>query len=333
MPDVDAAAFEFLLTPPGQRLLAEAMSYDGSDPLALSVRLRRAEGAYEPEQVAAAITQAVLRRAAAGKFGEDARRMYFTQAGLEQATNPLVAAHRAGRAGGDGAGNLLDIGCGIGSDLAAFARAGFRVTGLDRDRVTALVAAANLETLGLPGTVRQDEADGSDWRAYDVVFADPSRRRGSTRILDPKAFSPGWDFVQTLLSTGAADANPSVVIKLAPGIDHALIPPAAEAEWVSLDGGAEGGRALVTLAPGRRAGSCCEACVGASARDPVDVRRPHRLPHGPGWSDRAGCRRRRRRVRLRAGPRGHPRAPGSGCRLQRAGMAARPTHRLCVVRP
>ena len=29
---------------------------------------------------------------------------------------------------------------------------------------------------------------------------------------------------------------PHTVLKVAPGIDHALLPPGAEAEWVSVDG-------------------------------------------------------------------------------------------------
>jgi THUMP domain-like len=80
-------------------------------------------------------------------------------------------------------------------------------------------------------------AETVDPRRYDVAFADPARRRGSTRLFDPRAFSPPWDFVLGLL---AADEGGSAcrraVVKLAPGLDHAMVPPHAEAEWVSLDG-------------------------------------------------------------------------------------------------
>ncbi|HEX8628626.1 MAG TPA: SAM-dependent methyltransferase, partial [Catenuloplanes sp.] len=41
---------------------------------------------------------------------------------------------------------------------------------------------------------------------------------------------PPWDFVAAL-----ATRVPRTVLKLAPGIDHALLPPGAEGEWVSVD--------------------------------------------------------------------------------------------------
>jgi hypothetical protein len=50
-------------------------------------------------------------------------------------------------------------------------------------------------------------------------------------VFDPRAYSPPWDFV-TALPTRV----PNTVLKLAPGIDHALLPPGAEGEWVSVDG-------------------------------------------------------------------------------------------------
>jgi hypothetical protein len=65
----------------------------------------------------------------------------------------------------------------------------------------------------------------------DAAFCDPARRRGHSRIFDPAAFSPSWDFVSRLVAT-----VPRTVLKLAPGIDHVLIPAGAEAEWVSVDG-------------------------------------------------------------------------------------------------
>jgi hypothetical protein len=50
-------------------------------------------------------------------------------------------------------------------------------------------------------------------------------------VFNPAAYSPPWSFV-----AGLPDRVPATVLKLAPGIDHALLPPSAEAEWVSVDG-------------------------------------------------------------------------------------------------
>jgi hypothetical protein len=66
----------------------------------------------------------------------------------------------------------------------------------------------------------------------DAVFCDPARRTSDgRRVFDPRACSPPWDFV-----VGLAGRVPMTVLKLAPGIDHALLPPGAEGEWVSVDG-------------------------------------------------------------------------------------------------
>ena len=203
MPGVDVVGFAFLLTPAGQRLLSVAMSsYDASRPISATKRFRELDDGYSPEQVAAALTQASLRHAATAKFGAQAARMYFTLTGLEQATHPVVASHRAARAWAQGAGSVLDLGCGIGSDLVAFARAGFTVTAVDSDEVTAQVAAANLEALGLPGQVTAEEAQQVDRGPFDLVFLDPARRRGAARVFDPRAFSPPWDFVRRVARPG-----------------------------------------------------------------------------------------------------------------------------------
>jgi hypothetical protein len=65
----------------------------------------------------------------------------------------------------------------------------------------------------------------------DGVFCDPARRQGGSRVFDPRAYSPPWDFVAAL-----AERVPRTALKLAPGVDHRLIPHGAEAEWVSVDG-------------------------------------------------------------------------------------------------
>jgi SAM-dependent methyltransferase len=236
---MDVTGFRLLLAPGGQRLLSTAMRWYGDeDALRLNQRLRALDGGYPGDTVAAALTQVSLRRAASAKFGADAERMYFTPAGLQQATHPLVASYRAARAGSGPGKAVVDLGCGIGSDLAAFARAGGRVSGVERDLVTVAVATANLDALGLSGSVTHARAEDVDLRPYDIVFADPARRKGTTRLFDPRAFSPNFSFVLSLLSEGdhGAGRPRQVVVKLAPGLDHALVPGHVEAEWVSLDG-------------------------------------------------------------------------------------------------
>ncbi|MER6592784.1 SAM-dependent methyltransferase, partial [Micromonospora purpureochromogenes] len=114
-------------------------------------------------------------------------------------------------------------------------RAGIRVYGVEADPVTAAMAAANAEAAGLAEefTVECGDATAFDVTRVDGVFCDPARRRAGTgrRIFDPNAYSPPWDFVIRL-----AERVPYTVVKVAPGIDHALIPAGAEAEWVSVDG-------------------------------------------------------------------------------------------------
>ncbi|MFD0787848.1 SAM-dependent methyltransferase, partial [Micromonospora azadirachtae] len=82
-------------------------------------------------------------------------------------------------------------------------------------------------------TVECGDATVFDVSRVDAVFCDPARRAGGTgrRIFDPNAYSPPWDFVTRL-----AERTPRTVVKVAPGIDHGLIPAGAEAEWVSVDG-------------------------------------------------------------------------------------------------
>src|SRR5690606_30318845 len=199
------------------------------DPLAAATALR-ARG-VPPDLAAAALTQARLRARAAAKFGADAARMFFTDSGLEQATRAVVARRRAQRLAGAGVRELVDLCCGIGADTIAAARAGIRVRAVEADPATAAVAAANVSALGLAGrvTVAHGRAEDVDLSAVEAAFCDPSRRRDGSgrRVLDPDAFSPPWSFVSRLVRT-----VPRTVLKLAPGIDHALIPDGAEAEWV-----------------------------------------------------------------------------------------------------
>nr|WP_221634569.1 class I SAM-dependent methyltransferase [Nocardioides luti] len=211
-----------MLTDDGQELLARADEAP-DDPLRAQTELRRRA---EPGRVATALTQVQLRRRAVAKFGDLAARMYFTPDGLEQATRLPVARHRAARTAASSAATVVDLGCGVGGDLVAFAEAGLTIAGVDLDPVRVAVAEANLAALGLEGAVIVADATALDTSPFDVAFADPARRSGRGRTFDVDDWTPPWPFVEGLLRRDAC-------VKVAPGIPHGLVPEGVEAEWVS----------------------------------------------------------------------------------------------------
>lgn len=225
---MDLDDFRWLLTDDGQALLGRAAERvaSGDSELHVQTELRRTA---EPGPVAAALTQVELRAKAVAKFGDLAARMYFTPDGLEQATRLPVATHRAGRMQAYGARTLIDLGCGIGGDLVAAARAGLICAGIDLDPVRVAIAQANLDALGLPGATQVADATEVDHTGFDLAFVDPARRGGAGRTFDPADWVPSWTFVESLFRRDAC-------VKAAPGIPHALVPEGVEAEWVS-DGG------------------------------------------------------------------------------------------------
>ncbi|NUS71939.1 MAG: class I SAM-dependent methyltransferase [Corynebacteriales bacterium] len=210
-------------------LLAQIAAENTTDPLSLATKLR-ANG-HTPELVAQAMTQHRLRQRAIPKFGSEANRMFFTENGVEQATRKVVADRRATRFSSAGVRSVIDLGCGVGADLIAFARASLTAVGVERDADTAEIAAANLAALEIPhAQIRQSDATDIDMNEFDSVFCDPARRGGGRRLFDPDDFSPPWSFVTQLLKRQYA------AVKLGPGLDHALIPDNVEAEWVSCEG-------------------------------------------------------------------------------------------------
>jgi SAM-dependent methyltransferase len=220
---VDLDDFRWLLTEDGQRLLGEASGLVDEDPLVAGSRLRRAAPAG---RVAVAMAQASLRRKAAAKYGDQAARMYFTPDGLEQATRRRVAEHRAARLAAAGTASVVDLGCGIGGDLVAFAAAGILAVGVDLDPVRVAVAQANLAALGLPGAVGEGDATTVDLSSFAAAFADPARRTGRGRTFRVEDWTPPWPFIESLLARDAC-------VKAAPGIPHDLLSADVEAEWVS----------------------------------------------------------------------------------------------------
>jgi hypothetical protein len=221
---VDLDTFRWLLTDDGQALLAAATDEKGT-PLRVQKSLRERAA---PDQVAAALGQVELRRHAAGKLGDEAARMYFTRDGLEQATRATVARHRAARVALVGP-SVVDLTCGIGGDLVAFARAGLTAAGIDLDPLRVEMARANLAALGLGGAVEVGDATTLDVSPFGTAYADPGRRGARGRTFRADDWTPPWTFVEALLTRRAC-------VKVAPGIPHSLVPERVEAEWVSDSG-------------------------------------------------------------------------------------------------
>ncbi|GHH78651.1 methyltransferase [Streptomyces sulfonofaciens] len=282
-----ASSLAALRTAEGRALLDEVGDVRPGQELAAATRLRRT---HPPDLVSAALTQARLRQRAEAKFGaEDARRMFFTADGVEQATRRSVGAHRAERFRALGVRSVADLCCGIGGDAIALARAGINVLAVDRSPLTCAVVRANAEALGLADRIEVVEADVAevDTAHYDAVFADPARRGGRGRIFRPEDYSPPLSW-----AVETARRAPCAALKAAPGIPYEAIPEGVETEWIS-DGG-EVKEAVLWFGtgapPGRRA-TLLPAPPGAppvslsapsSAPPPqVDVRRPGRFLYEP----------------------------------------------------
>lgn len=235
-----------VLSPEGLRLLDALPTYGTKNDLLRTVAELRAAG-HSPELVAAVLTQSKLRTKGAAKFGPFASRMLFTEAGLEQATRLSVAALHAGRFQQAGIRHVTDLGCGIGADSLAIAALDIEVTAVERDEVTAAIAAYNLAPWSTATVVNADA------QAHDIVdggvFLDPARRTSghsnTSRLVDPADWSPPLDFAFGLAASRAVgvaegvalarSGSDAVGVKLGPGVDRDLIPAEAEAQWVSVD--------------------------------------------------------------------------------------------------
>lgn len=221
-----------LLTSEGWELLASLGPYREAEAFQQNAALRKA--GHSPALVSAVLTQSRLRTKAEGKFGEFARQMIFTPAGLEQSTRLPVAARHAERYLKAGIKHVADLGCGLGADSMALASLDIRVTAVEQDETTAACATMNLIPFPNASVVHAD-ATTLSLEGIDGVWLDPARRTTSTsgtrRIWDPEDFSPPLSFVESLTKSGR-----SVGVKMGPGIPHDSVPAGCEAQWVSVGG-------------------------------------------------------------------------------------------------
>jgi SAM-dependent methyltransferase len=210
----------WLKTPAAQAVCAAMMEDEPADTPAAIERWRER---LEPEQVAAAWNQVLLRRAGRAKFSR-ADGMLFDRVGLEQASDEVVAAHKAGRF--SDCGRVADLCCGIGGDtLALAARA--EVTAVDWSRSRVLMAEHNAAVYGgrIVGKVGDVLIQRPD---ADAIHIDPDRRPKGARRHDPVLASPDLEEIQRLV-----EHYHHAAIKLSPGADLSLLPFDAEIELIS----------------------------------------------------------------------------------------------------
>lgn len=223
---MELETFRELLTPHGQRALAQALSLQPTEAtyLACAAALRKHR---TPELASAALETALLRLKARDKFAH-ADRMYFTREALEQSTSDVVARHRAARFAGFG--HVADLCCGIGGDALALASAGLAVDAVDTDALRVAMAEANAAALGLSvrGVVGDALTVPLDAKA---AFADPNRRAAGRRHLDPEDYTPSLGTLRARFAPGFP-----LAVKVAPGVAKSDLPADAEAEFVSLRG-------------------------------------------------------------------------------------------------
>ena len=233
----------WIASPQAQGALAYSATSGSTDVLRLGAELQRQFG-LTAEQRAEALTQTDLRARAARRWGIPVNDLLFTRDGLEQASRPSVATWRAHRLAAFGVHSIADLGCGLGFEARAMANAGLRVTAVELDAQTAELARHNLTGHSaevITGDITDPAVLEPVLADVDAMFLDPARRDPKAprsidglsghRVADPADWSPSWPWISAL-----AERQPRTVVKVAPGIDHALIPEGSSAVWTAVDG-------------------------------------------------------------------------------------------------
>lgn len=164
---------------------------------------------------------------ARAKLGPWSESWLFTRRSLEQASSWRIAKYKASRLPAQS--RVIDLCCGLGVDLAAFAAVGWAM-GIERDPELCLIAAANASCVA-PQRVATICADARrcSQSANRWIHADPDRRHMGKRATAGERLEPGLGCLWQIQSQAAG-----AVIKLAPAT---VVDPEyakqAELEWIS----------------------------------------------------------------------------------------------------
>lgn len=196
--------WKWLLEDAAQRLMEDVQLQSG-DALSWTKHLRK-QGVSK-EHARLVVKQLTLRPLAERKF-KDAAKMFFRRQLLEQATGENLAVFKAKRF--QSAPSVVDFCCGLGGDLMALA-AVTRVTGVDADPVTSLLAKKNTSVNNLNANVVTCRCEDFEVEPNAWVHIDPDRRAHDRRTTNLEFFSPSLGFLENLI-----ESHPNCAIKLAP---------------------------------------------------------------------------------------------------------------------
>jgi hypothetical protein len=224
--DLSLEVAEWLCGAPGLEAVARATADLDDDVEALKIGTRLRTEGLDAEQAAAVLGAASARRRARERW-PDADRLLFTPLGLEQASDPEVAAWRARRLAGR---DVWDLCAGLGADALAIAAAGATVTAVDLDAGRLALLRYNAAVRGLPVTTRVADALEVVLPPAAMLHADPGRRRGGRRVRHLAEHVPP---VGELLARHAATPGTALVLSPAVDLDDPDLPGQAELEFVA----------------------------------------------------------------------------------------------------
>jgi hypothetical protein len=219
----DLADYQWLVSDEANRWVAGCA---GQEPSPRMQKQLRKELSSERARLVA--EQAILRQKAVKKFGDIAAQMFFTEIGLQQATDTWVAAHKATRFRADQP--IIDYCCGVGGDLLALAGRSPMV-GWDRAPEITIFARANLRAWQREADVRTGLVEEHPPQPDEQWHLDPDRRVDGRRSIQFQWHSPSEEIIQNWLQRSSSGA-----IKLAPAAElSAEWQESAELEWISRD--------------------------------------------------------------------------------------------------
>lgn len=177
---------------------------DAADLLHLQNRLR----SRLPGETARAASELLWLRTKARKKFPSGTIRWFDREGYEQATGEWIAEYRARRF--SGGGRVCDACLGIGGDAVALAQRG-RVIGIEVSPLRCALALCNAQSAGA-ASLAVVCGDATRWLPpHDLLFLDPSRRRGHQRFVTVQELTPQWGFC-----VEAASAAQGAAVKLSP---------------------------------------------------------------------------------------------------------------------